>query len=154
VTNDETLVVVKVDVITSVVDNSFSVNGVVTSGEISGVKDVVVVTSSGDVVIDCCITLVFAVETSSTSDVVLANCDVETAEEAIFPEVNAICEEARSSGDVLLVVILSSDVPATKGVVTSKEVVTFDGVFEVTLLVVTNVGRTVLCVVEDVGLCP
>jgi len=153
VTSDETLVLVEVDVITSVVDNSFSVNGVVTSGEISGVEDVVVVTSSEDVVIDCCIMLVFAVETSSTSDVVLANCDVETTEEAIFPEVNAICEEASSLGDVLLVVILSSDV-AAKVVVTSKEAVTFDGVFEVTLSVGMNVDRTVLCVVEDVGLCP
>jgi len=59
----------------------------------------------------------------------------------------------RDLGDVSLVVISSYDVPA-KGVVTFKEVVTFDGVFEVTLSVVTNVGRTVLCVVEDVGLCP
>ena len=122
-------------------------------------EDVVVTTSSGDMVVDCCITLVCAVDIPSTSDVVLANCDVETtdgavvfSEEAIFPEVNAVPEEARSSGDVLLVVISSSNVPAN-GVVTFKEVVTFDGVVEVTLSVGINVDRTVLCVLEDFGLC-
>jgi len=50
------------------------------------------------------------------------------------------------------VVISSWDVPA-KGVVTSKEVVTFDGVVEVTLSVAINVDRTVGCVLEVFGLC-
>jgi len=103
--------------------------------------------------------LVFTVDKSATLDVEVTNCDVETtdgtvvfSEEAIFPEVNAVPEEARSSGDVLLVVISSSNVPAN-GVVTFKEVVTFDGVVEVTLSVGINVDRTVLCVLEDFGLC-
>jgi len=52
VTNDEAVVVVEVDVITSVVvDNSFSEDGVVTTGEISAVEGVVI-TSSEDVVVD------------------------------------------------------------------------------------------------------
>jgi len=53
VTNDKTVVVVEVVVMTSaVVDNSFSEDGVVTAGEISAVEGVVVITSSEDVVVD------------------------------------------------------------------------------------------------------
>jgi len=102
--------------------------------------------------------LVFTVDKSATLDVEVTNCDVETtdgtvvfSEEAIFPEVNAISEEARCSGDVLLVVISSWNVPA-KEVVIFSEVVTLDDV-EATLSVGINVDRTVLCVVEDFGLC-
>jgi len=58
----------------------------------------------------------------------------------------------RDLGDVSLLVISSWDVPA-KRVVTFKEVVTFDGVVEVTLSVTINVDRTVGCVLEDFGLC-
>ena len=52
VTNDETVVAAEVDVVTSVADNSFSVDGVVTAGEIAAVEDFAVVTSSEDVVVD------------------------------------------------------------------------------------------------------
>jgi len=89
----------------------------------------------------------------------VTTCEVDTAEgpalsseEAIFPEVNAIFEEVRGLGDVSVVVISSRDLPA-KRVVTSKEVVTFDGVVEVTLSVGINVDRTVLCALEDFSLC-
>ena len=103
--------------------------------------------------------LVFTVDKSATLDVEVTNCDVETtdgtvvfSEEAIFLAVIAISEEALCSGDVLLVLISSWNVPV-KGVVTFKELVTLDGVVEVALSVGINVDRTVLCVVEDFGLC-
>ena len=103
--------------------------------------------------------LVFTVDKSSTLGVVLANCEVDIAdvtfifsEEAIFPELNAVIEEERGLGDVSLVVASSWDVPA-KRVVTSKEVVTFGGVVEVTLSVGIIVDRTVGCALEDFGLC-
>jgi len=103
--------------------------------------------------------LVFAVDKSSTLDVVVANCEADIvdvtfilSEDAIFPEVNAVFEEVRGLGDVSLVVTSSRDVPA-KRVVTSEEVVTFDGVVEITPSVGIIVDRTVLCVLEVFGLC-
>jgi len=117
------------------------------------VEDVVVTTSSGDMVVDCCITLVCAVDIPSTSDVVLANCDVETtdgavvfSEEAIFPEVNAVFEEMRGIGDISAVV-------TSAVVILGARVVIFGGIRNNRVLVVissVNVGRLLVSVLGGI----
>jgi len=104
-------------------------------------------------VVDCCITLVCAVEIPSTSDVVLANCDVETtdgavvfSEEAIFPEVNAVFEEMRGIGDISAVVTSAVDILGAR-------VVIFGGILNNRVLVIissVNIGRLLVSVLGGI----
>ena len=113
---------------------------------IPGVEYVVVVTSSGNPVVDCCITLIVSVEISSTSDVTVTSCEVDVTENS---------DEAFVDGNDSSVVTSAPDV-AAKRVAVSEEVVTSVGILDTSTVVVTSpvgipVDGKVVSAVEDDG---
>ena len=127
VNNDETFVA-EVVVLTSVVDSSFSVDGVVTSEETSAAENVVVGASWEDLVVECGMTLVFRVDIPSAPNIVVASCEVRTAESS---------EEACNNG-VVSSLVISEDGVSAKTVDMSEDVVTFDGILDRGVVVVAS----------------
>ena len=121
-------------------DTSLSVDKVVTSEEMSAVEDVVAATSSEKLVVGCCSALVFSVEMSTTSDAVVTNLEVDIpdvagilSEEMIISESNVTSDEMRGIGvgDVATVITSTSGISA-------EIVITFDGMLNIGVLVVTS----------------